>query len=85
MTLILPAPAEAIDTDANSIPTISKSRRPMDSVPSLGTAPVDATPCERMRFDRLSCVKTGRTMCDPSRPWAHAMRGPGREAIQAAV
>ena len=41
-----PRTTGAIDDADSIIPRISKSRRPMDSIPSLGTAPVDATPRE---------------------------------------
>ena len=56
----LPAHAGAVDNVNSIIPIISKSRRPMDSIPSLGTAPVDATVRQYYGLERPGCVKTGR-------------------------
>ena len=39
-----PRAAGAADVANSIIPRINNSRRPMDSIPSLGAAPIDATP-----------------------------------------
>jgi len=43
---LCPRATVAVDVANSIIPKINNSRRPMDSIPSLGAAPIDATPRE---------------------------------------
>jgi hypothetical protein len=54
-----PRTPEAVDRANSIVPKIIKNRRPMDSIPSLGTAPVDATVRQYYGSERPGCVKTG--------------------------
>ena len=66
-----------LSTYANSkIPRINKNRRPMDSIPSLGTAPVDATARQYLGPESPGCVKTGRLSAFPLGTTAHRPRIP---------
>ena len=56
---VCPYTPGAVDNANSIIPNISKSRRPMDSIPSLGTAPVDATVRQFNGRERPGCVMTG--------------------------
>ena len=76
---------DAVDDAQSVIPRISRIRRPMDSIPSLGTAPVDATVSRYYGRERPGYVKTGKCRAFPPDPIAHRQRIPGEIPSIAAI